>query len=161
MAVKKKSRNPNGRPIKDITPKRSPAPSGSFEFWISETGGNRKINALAKEYGVCHNTASGWIKDGRWNIRAEKIDAIVNKKTDSELVETLAQMNMRHVEDCRALWEKAAQFLADKPIKSTQDALKALELSSKIERLARGESTENVSFGEIVRKEHDRWLERD
>ncbi len=55
---------------------------------------------------------------------------------------------------------KALQALHNMPVTSAMDAIRALDLSIKHERLILGEPSERteVSVEEVVRREYERWM---
>ena len=81
-------------------------------------------------------------------------------RADRRIVETLEQMNERHLKIAKALQGKALESLRSLPIDKAADVIRALELGVKQERLIQGEPSERaeMSVEEITKREMQRWL---
>lgn len=81
---------------------------------------------------------------------------------DKKAVETLEQMSERHLKVCKLIQRKALEALRSMPLTTAMEAVKALNLTIKQERLVRGEPTDRTaSVEEVIKREYERWLTND
>jgi hypothetical protein len=133
----------------------------AFEFYAS-LGPSRSYQAVADHYGVSKRavtkkaTKENWQK---WIIDRERkaLEAV-----DKKAIETLEQMSDRHLKVCKLIQRKALEALRSMPLTTAMEAVKALNLTIKQERLVRGEPTDRTaSVEEIIKREYDRWMTTD
>ncbi|MHC4946472.1 MAG: hypothetical protein ACYTG7_25965 [Planctomycetota bacterium] len=76
------------------------------------------------------------------------------------MTETLEQMSERHIKVCKLIQGKALEALKSMPLSTAMEAVRALDLAIKQERLIRGEPTDRsaVNIEDVIRREYDRWL---
>jgi hypothetical protein len=90
----------------------------------------------------------------------EQIEKEARERGAAKAVETLEAMNERHLKAARVIQAKAVEALRSLPLDSAMDAVRALDLGMKQERLILGEPTDRseVSVQELVERESRRWL---
>ena len=69
------------------------------------------------------------------------------------------EMNQRHLKVLKVIQGKALEALRTLPLERATDAVKALELVMKQERIARGDPDEgNETVEQLIKREYERWL---
>ena len=131
----------------------------AFAFYIS-LGPRRSYTAVAEKYGVSKRSVTSLAKREDWQRRVEEIDRKARESTDKRAVETIEEMNTRHLKSMKIVQGKALEALKARSIESAMDAVRALDLAVKQERLARGEPSERtaVSIEEAIKREYERWM---
>lgn len=116
-------------------------------------GHNRSISKVAREYHAKKKLRAlmgRWSKKYRWVERARAYDEHLDAAGRKETREELEKMRKRHLTLSLSLQAKAAEKLKklDGKKMRVSDAIKAIATGTKLERLTRGEPTEQVK-GEI------------
>ena len=91
----------------------------------------------------------------RWQERLQHIESQARAKATEAAVESLADMAERHSKMLRAIQGKALETLRNMPLASAMDAVRALDLTIRQERLIRGEASERaeLSVEEVTKRE--------
>ena len=134
-------------------------PADAFEQYVA-LGAARTYQALAARLGVSKRSVVRKAVADDWQGRLAKIEAAGRDKLDAQLGETLAAVNSRHLKTLRLIQAKALQALQGMAVDSAIDAIRALDLSIRHERLILGEPSERtaVSVEEVLRREYERWM---
>jgi len=137
----------------------SKLPEEAFEYYAG-LGGQRSYQAVAEHYGVTKRAVSKKAKAEGWQQRAAELDAKARRNTDQRIVETLEDMNTRHLRSLRVVQGKALEALRAMSLERAIDAVRALDLAIRQERLIRGEPSDRtaVSVEQQIRTEYERWL---
>ena len=140
-------------------PRKGRIPSDAFALYIS-LGPRRSYTAVAERYSVSKRSVTALAKREDWQMRVEEIDRKARESTDRRAVETIEEMNTRHLKSMKIVQGKALEALKARSIESAMDAVRALDLAVKQERVARGEPTERtaVSVEEAIKREYERWM---
>jgi len=95
-----------------------------------------------------------------WQKRISEIDKKAQKSTYQKMAESLEAMCARHVKVIKLIQSKAIEALKTMPLNTAMDAVRALDLSIKQERLVRGEPTDRnaVSVEDTIKHEYQNWL---
>ena len=133
----------------------------AFSFYVS-LGPDRSYGDVAKEFGVSKRTVLRRAKAEDWQGRVERIEAEARMRIDKKAVESIEEMGERHLKIVRAIQSKALQTLQRMDIDSAMDAVRALDLSVKAERILRGDGSERdmERLEEITREEIQNLLVR-
>jgi hypothetical protein len=69
-------------------------------------------------------------------------------------------MNVRHLKSLRVIQAKALETLRTLPLSSAMDAVRALDIGLKGERVVRGEPSDRsaVSVEDTIKREYSRWM---
>jgi hypothetical protein len=113
---------------------------------------DRTLRKTAQQLNKNLTTIADWSKKFEWVSRVEKYDSYLDKETRKKREKEIVDMKDRHAKLATAMLAKAAkalQAIPDDEIKP-QDVARMIEVGSKLERLSRGETTENVD----VKAEH-------
>jgi len=136
-------------------------PHDAFSYYWS-LGAERSYQTLADKYGVSKRAICKVAKNENWKQRIKDIEIKAHEATEKKMAEDLEQMCERHIKVCKLIQRKALETLQSMPLTTALEAVRALDMSIKQERLIRGEPTDrtSVSTEEIVRKEFDSWMVR-
>ncbi len=135
-------------------------PSDAFEYYFS-LGVTRSYRLVAKRYEVSKTTVAKRAKKEGWQARIEALMAKAREVQDEKALESIEAMNEQHLKILRVVQGKALEALKAMPLSSAMEAVRALEMTIKQERLVRGEPSERTALTveETIRRELDRWVE--
>ncbi len=134
-------------------------PGDAFEAYFA-LGIDRSYQTIADRYGVSKTAVVKCANREGWQERIRDREAKARATADKEAVEGLEAINRRHLKAVRVVQAKALEALRSKPLKTAMEAVRALDLAIKQERLVVGEPTDRsvVSVEEAIRREYNRWL---
>ena len=134
-------------------------PPEAFEYYVS-LGLQRSYQAVADRYGVTRRAVTKCAGREKWHQRLEKIERVARERIDHKLTETLEAVNTRHLQTLRVIQAKALSALQSLPLSSGMDAVRALDVSIRQERVILGEPSERsaVSIEDTIRREYERWM---
>ena len=134
-------------------------PAESFDFYVG-LGVGRSYQAVADQYGASKGAVVAKAKKEGWQDRLAKIEHDARSKSEEKAVETLEQVNDRHLKIARALQGKALEALRAMPLSEARDVIRALDLGVKQERLILGEPSERAALNveDKIEREYERWL---
>lgn len=136
-------------------------PDDAFAFYVS-LGAERSYSKVAAHYDVSKRSVARHAAEHDWAARLRSVETKARAKTDDALAESMAEMNERHLKLLRVVQGKALETLRSMPIERAMDAVRALDLMMKQERLIReGDEDEGEdSVESIIRREYEQWLLR-
>ena len=133
-------------------------PDEAFTFYMV-LGPDRSYQKVAERFGVSKRAVSKRAQADDWASRAEKIQAESRARQDAGIVDAFDEMNQRHLKVLKVIQGKALEALRTLPLERATDAVKALELVMKQERIARGDPDEgNETVEQLIKREYERWL---
>jgi hypothetical protein len=134
-------------------------PSEAFDFYAS-LGAARSYQAVADKYSVTKQAITKCATRERWQSRLEAIEARARERSDQKAVESVEEMNQRHLKMLAVVERKALEALRNFPMATAMEAVRALEIAMRQTRLIRGEPTERsvTSIEETIRREYERWM---
>ena len=128
-------------------------PGDAFQAYFA-TGPERSYQELANRYGVSKRSITRLATKENWSERMRKIEREARERADRRAGETLDEMNERHLRIAKAIQAKALESLRSLPMEKAIEAVRALDLGVRQERLVRGEPTERqANVEEITRQE--------
>jgi hypothetical protein len=129
-------------------------PADAFDFYVG-LGVARSYQAIAKRYGATKGAVVAFAKREHWQERLAEIEAKVRKAGDERAAESLEEVRSRHLKAARAIQAKAIQALQTMSLSSAMEAVRALDLGVRTERLLIGEPSERtaVSIEELIKSE--------
>lgn len=129
-------------------------PSNAFEHYFS-LGPARSYQAVAERYSVTKQAITKVAARERWAERLAGLENEARQRSTDKAVESLDEMNDRHLKILRAVQAKAIEGLRSMPVSTARDILRALELVMRQERVIRGQPGERgeLSLEEITRRE--------
>ena len=134
-------------------------PSEAFEFYVG-LGIGRGYQGVASHYEVSKGAVTALAKKDNWQERLARIERDARSRSDEKAVETLEQINERHIKAARVIQAKALEGLRNMSLATAMDAVRALDLGLKQERLVLGEPSERtaISVEDKIEREYERWL---
>lgn len=134
-------------------------PPDAFTFYAS-LGPGRSYQQVAEHYQVSKRAVTALADREDWQQRLAEIERRAREKADEKVMETLEDMNARHMKVLRFIQNKSIEALKTMPIESAMDAVRAYGLTLDKERTIRGEPTDRsaVSIEDTIRREYERWL---
>jgi len=134
-------------------------PPTAVEFYAS-LGADRSYQAVADHFGVSKRAVVYRATRENWQAQVAEIEAKAKQTAQQRAMESLEEMNVRHLKSLRVVQAKALETLRTMPLSSAMDAVRALDLGLKGERLVRGEPSDRsaVSVEDAIRREYSRWM---
>ena len=104
-------------------------PSDALAYYLGQ-GPSRSHQAVADHFGVSKRTVTATaVKEG-WKEAVQQADSRVREKASENYVETLQQMNERHLKVLRFIQGRSIESLKSLPIESAMDAVRAYTLAA-------------------------------
>jgi len=136
-------------------------PVDAFAYYFA-LGPERSHAAIADKYGVSKRTVTRTAVQQDWAGQVVEMEAQARKKANAAMLETLEEMNLRHLKLLRVIQSKALEALKNLPLSKAMEAVRALELCIREERQARGEGDEGgKNIEQVIRGEYERWMVTD
>ena len=134
-------------------------PEDAFALYYS-LGPDRSYQSVAGEYGVSKQAVAKLAKKENWLHRVRAIDADAQQKVDQHIAETVEDMHTRHLKMLKIVQAKGLEALKTMPLSSAMEAVRAIDMTIKQERLIRGEPTDRsaVSVEDTIRREYENWM---
>ena len=133
-------------------------PYDAFEQYVA-LGPGRSYEALRKQFGVNKRSIVKVATKDKWQERLAAIERQAQVKMDARAAETLEAMKARHLKTLSAVLGRALEALKSMPLDSSMDAIRAIDMVLKQERLIRGADSEDAAgrtIEEVTRRElHD------
>lgn len=115
-------------------------PSDAFSYYLG-LGVERSYQAVADHYGASKTAVANLAHRENWQGRLLEVERKARQNSDEKAVETLADLNSRHLKMLRTVQGKALEDLRGLSLETGMDCARALDLSIKAERFL-GEPTE-------------------
>ena len=134
-------------------------PPDAFSYYLS-LGTQRSYEAVARKYGVSKRAVTKLGTKEHWQDRLIELERKARQSTEQKTVETLEAIHERHLRAMRVLQVKGLEALKSYPLTTAMDAVRAIEIGVKNERLIWGEPSDRtaVSVEEIIKREYERWM---
>lgn len=134
-------------------------PSDAFEYYFS-LDKTRSHKAVAKHYKVSPRAVTALAVKENWKSKIADLERRARERLDEKILETIEDMNGRHLKTARFLQRKGLETLQSMPITSAMDAVRTLALGVDRERLIRGEPTDRsaVNIEQKIRSEYENWM---
>ncbi len=134
-------------------------PPEAFEFYVS-LGPDRSYEKVAGHYDVSKRAVTNAAGRDNWVGRLAKIEAEARQATDKKLGESIEEMNERHLKVVKAVLGKGLETLKSLSLANAMDAVRAIDMALKQERVIRGEPSERtaMTIAETTRDEIQRLL---
>jgi len=135
-------------------------PPECFDYYVG-LGVGRSYQAVADRYGCSKGAVTSRATKEDWQGRLAKLEREARVKSDEKAVESLEQVNERHLKIARTLQRKALEALRSLPLADARDVIRALDLGVKQERLVLGEPSERAALNveDKIEREYERWLD--
>jgi hypothetical protein len=134
-------------------------PPEAFDFYLG-LGVSRSYSGVADHFNASKGAVTALAKREGWQDRLTKIESEARAKSSDKAIETLEQVNGRHLRIARALQAKALEAMRGMALDDAKDVIRALDLGVKQERLILGEPSERqtVTIEEKIEREYERWM---
>jgi len=138
---------------------RRKLPIESFDFYVG-LGVGRSYSAVAAHYGVSKVAVTNLATKEAWQKRLADLETKVRRASEEKNLETLEEIHARHHKAARLIQGKAIECLVRMPIENAMDAVRALELGMRQERLLIGEPTDRsaISMEELIKSEYQKLM---
>ena len=111
-------------------------PAAAIGFYIG-LGANRSYQRVAEEFHVTRQAVARRAKRDNWQAEAAKADEEARRRAVQDAVESLADMNARHLKICQLMQKKALESLRASGDLTTMEAIRALGIAVEQERAIR------------------------
>ena len=137
-------------------------PVNAIEFYVG-LGAARSYEAVAEHFGVSKRAVVNRAMRDGWQRKVSELEAKAKLSAEKRAVETLEEMNERHLKSLRVIQGRALEALRNMPLESAMDAVRALDIGIRQERIIRGEPADRtaISVEETIKREYSQWLELD
>ena len=134
-------------------------PPDAFDFYVN-LGPDRSYEKVAAHYGISKRGVTKAAHREDWSGRLTRIEAQARQATDKKLGESIEEMNERHLKVVKAVLGKGLETLKSLPLANAMDAVRAIDMALKQERVIRGEPSERtaMTIAETTRDEIQRLL---
>jgi hypothetical protein len=132
-------------------------PPDAFDYYVS-LGVERSYQEVAKRYGVSKAAVVNLAKRESWQQRIAQMEAKVREQSEKKAMESMAAVRERHLAASRIVLGKGLEALRNMSLESAMEAVKAIDLAMKQERLILGEPSERTALSvEDIRQRYERW----
>lgn len=134
-------------------------PLNAFEFYAS-LGPDRSYQAVADHFAVTKRAVTNRARQEQWQQRVAEIEAKARQSAEQRLMEVLEDMNARHIKSLRIVQARALEALRSMPLQTAMEAVRALDVGIRQERLIRGEPSDRtaIQVEDVIRREYSRWM---
>ena len=134
-------------------------PDEAVDYYVA-LGPTRTQAAVAKHFSVAKRTVAYRAKKEGWSARALEADQKARQAAVQRAQETNEEMLIRHEKAARFVQMRAIEALRSLPIRTESAAVRALDISIRHERMARGEASDTTEsdIADVLRKEHARFV---
>jgi len=130
-------------------------PLDAFEQYVA-MGTGRGYQALGNQFGVNKRSIVKLAAKEKWQERLASIERQAQVKSDARAAETLEAMKTRHLKTLSAVLGRALEALKAMPLDNSMDAIRAIDMVLKQERLIRGADSEDAAgrtIADVARQE--------
>jgi hypothetical protein len=134
-------------------------PPDAFDFYYS-LGPSRSYQTVANHYGVSKRAVTNMAKREDWQRRLVEFEAEARDRADKKRQDATDAALDRHLKAIRLVFGKGVEALRNMSIDTPADAMKAIALAIREERVALGEPSDRtaISIEEQIRTEYERWM---
>ncbi len=125
-------------------------PSDAFEYYFS-LGVGRSYTRVSQQYATSKKAVAARAAKERWQERIADRERQARENADKRAVETLDQMNERHLKVLQALQRKALDALRTAPTSAAAPLMRALTVVMESERTLRKGPDGQVTISTIAR----------
>ena len=107
-------------------------PIDAFEYYMG-LGTDRSYRLVAEHFGVSKRAVTHRATAENWQERLHSIHEVARSRAEEAITESLTEMYSRHLKLLSVIQGKALETLKSLPMTSAWDAVKALNLSIRLE----------------------------
>ena len=134
-------------------------PPEAFSLYFS-LGTARSYEAVAAKYGVSKRAVTKRARLEGWQAQLEVMERQARERAEKKAIETLDDMNERHLKTLKFVQGKAIEALRSMSLKTAMEAVRALAICLEKERDIRGDSGDQsiAETEERVRREFEAFM---
>jgi len=134
-------------------------PPDALEYYLA-LGPDRSYQRVADHYGVSKRAVTKLAARERWQEKVVELERKARESAEKKALESLEGMNLRHLKSLKIVQGKALEALRSMPLTTAMEAVRALDMAIRQERLIRGEPSDRtaISVEEVIRREYERWM---
>lgn len=134
-------------------------PPDAFDYYVG-LGPDRSYQSVADQFGVSKRAVTKLASRDGWQQKVADLERKAREGAEKKTLESLEGMNVRHLKSLMAVQGKALEALRAMPLSTAMEAVRALDMAIRQERLIRGEPSDRtaISVEEVVRREYERWM---
>jgi hypothetical protein len=117
----------------------------AFDFYVG-LGLGRSYKQVGEHFGANKRTVVRTAIRENWQERLEAIEQKSREAIDERLATELQEMQVRHLKLLRAMGSRAAKAVAELPLNTGMEGIRAAETVIKLERLLAGEPGEATAL---------------
>ena len=120
-------------------------PLDAFDAYYA-LGPGRSYQTIAEKYAVSKRAIVSLAQKENWQQRIVELERKARDRVDTKLVETLEAMQEKHLKTLQVVLGKALEALRSMPLTSAMEAVRAIEIVVKNERVIRGEPGDRAAL---------------
>ena len=134
-------------------------PPDAVDYYFS-LGPGRSYRTVAEHYGVSKRAVTNLAKREDWQQRLLKLEDEARERADKKNEDELVAAIDRHLKAIRLVFGKGVEGLRNMTIDTPADAMKAIALAIREERVALGEPSDRtaVTVEDTIKREYERWM---
>ncbi len=134
-------------------------PPDAFDFYFA-LGPPRSYQVVAERYGVTKRAVTNYAKRENWQQRLLEVEAEARARSDRKKVDALEVVQDRHLKALRLVLGKGIEGLRQTSIDKPFDAVRAIGLAIREERITLGEPGDRtaVTIEDTIKREYERWM---
>ena len=116
-------------------------PPDALEYYLA-LGPDRSYQKVADHYGVSKRAVTKLAARERWQEKVVELERKARESAEKKALESLEGMNLRHLKSLKIIQGKALEALRTMPLSTAMEAVRALDMAIRQERLIRGEPSD-------------------
>src|SRR4051812_7830126 len=112
-------------------------PPEAFDLYVS-LGHTRTYQQVADKYKVTRRAVQKVADRDNWGERLDAIEREAQERAEKALTESVAEVRVRHLKMLKGMAGRAVKAIAEHPLNSGMEGIKAAEVVIKLERLIAG-----------------------
>ncbi len=134
-------------------------PQDAFAHYVS-LGPGRSYQKVAEHYGVTKRAIVNVAKRERWQEQVEELERTARDDAREKMKSSIEATYEQHMKALRLVFGKGVEALKNMVINTPADAMKAIQIAIREQRVALGEPTDRtaISVEETIRSEYERWM---
>ena len=137
-------------------------PPDAFDIYYA-MGATRGYKGLAQRFGVSKRSIVKVATKEKWQERITELERKARERSDNKLLESIEAMHTRHIKTLQAVHAKALEALRSMPLDSAMQAVRAIEIVIREERVARGQPSDRTAHdvAELIKSEYEKVMVED
>ena len=134
-------------------------PPDALQYYLG-LGPERSYQRVANRYDVSKRAVTKLAARDHWQQKVAEFEHKAREGAEKKVLESLEDMNLRHLKSLKVVQGKALEALRSMRLSTAMEAVRALDLAIRQERLTRGEPSDRtaISVEDVIRREYERWM---